>query len=378
MKFRIAATLFIAFTWLSGCSKPPEPEAAPEPKIEGESITFPANSEGLKTLQSQLVKMEPTPATQLNGRVTWNEDRTVRVFTPFAGRVERILAQPGQSVAKGQALAVIASPDFGQAQADSRRAEGEYALSEKNLARVRELEQNGVAPRKDLQSAEADQARTATELERARRRVALYGSTGGIDQTYTLTSPIAGVIVEKNINPGQELRPDQATSNAPPLFVVTDPTALWVQLDAAEKNLPQLALGKIVTIRTPAYAEETFSAKVDAVADFLDPVTRTIKVRAALTNANRKLKSEMFITAVVDFDGATELLVPSRSMYFQSEKNYLFIDDGKGKFTRRAVKAGDVRDNRTEILEGLREGEKVVTEGTLMLQQVLRPRRVQK
>ena len=91
--------------------------------------------------------MQPVPATQLNGRVTWNEDKTVRVFTPFAGRVERILAQPGQSVAKGQALAVIASPDFGQAQADSRRAEGDYALSEKNLARVRELEQNGVAAR---------------------------------------------------------------------------------------------------------------------------------------------------------------------------------------------------------------------------------------
>ena len=373
-------TLLLAFfTLLTDCSKPPEPEAAPEPKTEGESIIFPTGAEGIKSIQSQPVKMQPVPATQLNGRVTWNEDKTVRVFTPFAGRVERILAQPGQSVAKGQALAVIASPDFGQAQADSRRAEGDYALSEKNLARVRELEQNGVAARKDLQSAEADQTRAATELERARRRVALYGGAGrGIDQSYTLTSPIAGVIVEKSINPGQELRPDQATSNAPPLFVITDPAALWIQLDASEKHLPQLARGKVVAIHTPAYAEESFSAKVDTVADFLDPVTRTIKVRAVLNNANRRLKSEMFVTAVVDFDGAKELLVPSKSMYFQGEKNYLFIDEGNGKFTRRAVKAGDVRDNRTEILEGLREGEMVVTEGALMLQQVLKPRRVQK
>ena len=174
------------------------------------------------------------------------------------------------------------------------------------------------------------------------------------------------------------MRPDQAISNAPPLFVITDPTALWIQLDASEKNLPLLKRGKTIPIRTPAYAEESFSARIDTVADFLDPVTRTIKVRAALDNSTRKLKSEMFVTAVVDFDGATELLVPSKSMYFQNEKNYLFIDEGNGKFTRREVKAGDVRDNRTEILEGLREGEKVVTEGTLMLQQVLKPRRVQK
>jgi cobalt-zinc-cadmium efflux system membrane fusion protein len=375
----LAACICLITTLVTGCHKSQPAPEPPQPRAEGESIFFPAGAEGVKTIKSQVVKLVPVPATQLNGRVTWNEDKTVRVFSPFAGRVERILVQPGQSVSKGQALALIASPEFGQAQADSRRAASDYALAEKNLSRLRELEQHGVAARKDLQMAEADQARAATELERARRRVALYGGAGrGIDQNYTLTSPIAGVIVEKNINPGQELRPDQATTNAPPLFVVSDPTSLWIQLDAAEKNLPYLARGKGISVRAPAYPEENFDARVEAVADFLDPLTRTIKVRASIHNAQRKLKSEMFVTAVVDYDGATELLVPSPSMYFQGGKNYLFIDAGNGKFTRREVKSGDVRDNHTEILHGLNEGEKVVTEGALMLQQVLRPRRVQK
>jgi cobalt-zinc-cadmium efflux system membrane fusion protein len=371
-------TLSLSLTLIS-CEKPAEPPPTPEPRAEGESVIFPAGAPGLKTIQSQVVKMQTVPPAQLNGRVTWNEDKTVRVYTPFAGRVERILAQPGQSVAKGQPLATMASPDFGQAQADARRAESDHALAEKNLARVRDLEQNGVAPRKDVHAAEADQARAAAELDRARKRVALYGGDGrGIDSSYTLVSPVSGVVVEKNINPGQELRPDQALSNAPPLYVVTDPASLWIQLDAAEKNLAHLKKGKVVSVRTPAYPEDTFSARVEAVADFLDPVTRTIKVRAALDNTTRKLKSEMFVTSIVNADGESELLVPSRSMYFQGGQNYLFIDEGKGKFTRRAVKAGDVRDNRTEILEGLREGENVVTEGVLMLQQVLKPRRVQK
>lgn len=364
---------------LGACSKPPEPAPVPEPRTEGESILFPANAPQIASIKSQLITMQPVPSTHLNGRVTWNEDKTVRIYTPFAGRVERIHVQAGQSVAKGQALATIASPDFGQAQSDARRAESDFVLAEKNIARLRELEQNGVAARKDVHVAEADQARAAAELARARRRLELYGGAGkGVDQTYTLTSPIAGVIVEKNINPGQELRPDQAISNAPPLYTVTDPTTLWVQIDAAERDLPLLTRGKTITIRTPSYGEESFAATMTSVADFLDPATRTIKARADLPNKARKLKGEMYVTAEIDTGGASELLVPSKAMYFQSDKNYLFIDEGQGKYTRRAVKAGDIRDSRTEILQGLREGEKVVVDGALMLQQMLQPRRVQK
>jgi cobalt-zinc-cadmium efflux system membrane fusion protein len=326
-----------------------------------------------------VIDMQPVPPAHLNGRVTWNEDKTVRIFTPFAGRVERILVQAGQSVAKGQALATIASPDFGQAQSDARRAESDYALAEKNMSRLRELEQNGVAARKDVHVAEADQARAAAELARARRRLELYGGGGrGVDQTYTLTSPIAGVVVEKNINPGQELRPDQAISNAPPLYTVTDPTSLWVLIDASERELPLLKRGKAIAISSPSYGDESFPATISSVADFLDPTTRTIKVRAELANKARKLKGEMYVTADIDTDGTTELLVPSKAIYFQTGKNYLFIEEQGGRYTRRAVKAGDVRDSRTEILQGLREGEKVVVDGALMLQQMLQPRRVQK
>lgn len=369
----------ISAAMLGGCDKPPEAPPAPQARNEGESVIIPPGAQQTTSLKSVVVNMQPVPPTQLNGRVVWNEDKTVRIYTPFAGRVERILVQVGQSVAVGQPLAVIASPDFGQAQTDARRADSDFALAEKNLARLRELEQNGVAPRKDVHAAEADQARAAAELARTRRRLELYGGAGrGVDQSYTLTSPIAGVVAEKNINPGQELRPDQAISNAPPLYTITDPATLWVQIDATERDLPLLTRGKTITIRTPAYAEESFPAQIASVADFLDPTTRTIKARATLANPSRKLKSEMFVTAEIDTGDATELLVPSKSLYFQSEKNYVFIDEGSGKYTRRSVKAGDIRDSRTEILSGLKEGEKVVVDGALMLQQMLQPRRVQK
>src|SRR5262245_58481058 len=127
---------------LTGCGRDIVP-AEPEPKVDAESVTFPQGSAMTARLATTTLGRSPAPVWRLNGRLAWNEDKTVRVYTPFAGRVVRILVQPGDRVTQGQTLAVLASPDFGQAQADARRADSDFALAEKSLARVRELEENG-------------------------------------------------------------------------------------------------------------------------------------------------------------------------------------------------------------------------------------------
>jgi multidrug efflux pump subunit AcrA (membrane-fusion protein) len=116
------------------------------------------------------VPVEPRREVTLrfNGRLVWNEDRTARVFAPFAGRVESIAGRPGERVARGQVLAVLAAPDFGVAQAEARKAENDYSLAQKNLERIRELAQAGVAPAKDLQAAEAEVVRAASERARGK------------------------------------------------------------------------------------------------------------------------------------------------------------------------------------------------------------------
>lgn len=369
----IAAAL-LAF----GCSKEAPEKADAEPKVEGSTIVFPDVAKA-PPLTTKIVALEPSPPIRLNGRLVWDEERTVRVYTPFSGRVARILVKPGDSVMKGQTLAVVASPEFGQAQAEARRAETDVALSEKNLQRQKELEAYGVAAKKELQTAEAEYARSRAELERARGRVRLYGgNAGSVDQSFPIASPLAGVVVERNINPGQEVRSDQMTSNAPPLFVVTNPSLLWVILDASEKDLPHLDIGKIVSIHTPVYRDEDFTARIANVSDFLDPSTRTVKVRATLDNAHRRLKAEMFVTAEVEARRALHMEIPSKSVFFQGDHHFVFTEDAKGRYTRREVRVGDEHEGNVEILDGLREGQRVVTEGALMLQQMIQPRRVQK
>src|SRR5207302_112356 len=131
------------------------------------------------------------------------------------------LSPVGAAVRAGQPLAEMASPDFGQAQADARKAQADLALATKSLERAHDLNSHGVLSTKDLQQAQADHAKARAEADRAHERLRVYGQSADAG-TFTLKSPISGTVVERNLNPGQELRSD--TSGAPPLFVISDPT----------------------------------------------------------------------------------------------------------------------------------------------------------
>ena len=356
---------------LTACGKEfPKPLAAAKPQIAGSVVTFAADSPQLATLTVSVIAQPADGVVELNARLVWDEERTVRVYPPFAGRVIRIAARPGDVVKAGEALAIIASPDFGQAQADAGKATADFALAEKNLARVKELVDNGVAPRKDLAQAEAEHARGRSELARAQGRIRLYGGGIGIDQTLALKSPVAGTVVERNLNPGQELRTDQGGASA--LFVVTDPSRLWVQIDAHEQELSNLVKGAIFGVKSANYPGERFEAKLESVADFIDPQTRVIRARGSIVNLDRRLKGEMLATAEFPVKASNAVLVPARAVVFSEGRHYAFIERAKGRFERVVVAPGIERRGQLAVSSGLRGGDRVVTDGALLLQQVMR------
>src|SRR5205807_4927983 len=125
-----------------------------EPQVQGQKVVFPKDSPQMASLVVQPVEACKGSPIRLNGRLVWDDDVTVRVFSPFGGRVTKILAQVGQTVAQGDPLVTIASADYGQAQADARKAASDFILSERSVNRVRELFEHGAAAQKDLQSAE--------------------------------------------------------------------------------------------------------------------------------------------------------------------------------------------------------------------------------
>jgi cobalt-zinc-cadmium efflux system membrane fusion protein len=189
----LAAALLLA---LAGCR--PEHRAADPagPRIEGgERIVYPENAAELASLSTAATEPAPVGTVRTTGRLTWDEDRTARVFPPIGGRVRRLLADLGRSVGKGTPLAAIESSDFGQAQADANRAATDLAAAERTLARVRELYEHAAAPKKDLEAAQADRDRAKVESERTASRLALLGGrpggARGVDQQFVLCSPIA-------------------------------------------------------------------------------------------------------------------------------------------------------------------------------------------
>ena len=367
----IAALGLSLLALLAGCQDKTEPVAGhPLPIIENNQLRYPADHPQLKLLVTQAAKEARQFEVELPARLVWNEERTQRIYPAFAGRVSRIVADVGQRVGAGQVLAELASPEFGAAQADTSRAQADAQLARQALQRQRDLFESGVVARKDLEQAEAEAARSQAEVARAQARTRLYGSSAGVNQMLGLRSDIAGTVVERNLNPGQELRPD--SSGTAPLFVVTDPSSLWVQIDAQEADVRDLRPGGKVQLLVPVLSEQPFEATVHAVTDQIDPVTRTIKVRATVANAQRLLKSEMLAKVRYARAVGQSVEVPASAVFLRDKEHYVFVQSTPGVFEPRDVKVLYEGAQKVLLSEGLKDGEQVVVQNGLLLARELR------
>ena len=376
----VVAVLVFALSCRSGTAAETGAAAAGDPKVDGLRLTLPDGNPQIASLSSSPVSPSAPDSVQLNGRVVWNEDVTVRVFSPFAGRVVRVPADIGQVVTIGEVLAEIASPDLGQAQADASRAATDLSLAERTLARTRELSEHGVVAQKEVFSAEADVSRARAEEQRARARLALYGvdSTAG-HQAFPLRAPLGGVVVERNITPGQEVRPDQMLANAPqlfaPLFVVTDPSHLWVQLDLPERDLSNVRAGVPIEIRADAWPAEVFRGRVTRISSAVDPTTRTLKVRCTVDNRGARLRGEMLVRVNVPALARERLTVPTAAVLLQGEKHVVFIEESRGHYRRAEVAVGPESGGAVPVLTGLKSGDRVVTSGSILLEHLFQQTR---
>jgi membrane fusion protein, heavy metal efflux system len=361
---------------LAGCDTKQADAPAPEAKVVGDAVIMPTNSPQLAALTIEPVGAEQPAFVPLSGRLVWDEDATVRVFTPFAGIVRKLFVDINQPVTNGLPLAEIQSPDFAQAQADARKAASDFRRSDQNLTRVRDLFEHGAAPLKDVESAEADYAGAQAEKDRSETRLAIYGATAtSTNNGFLLPSPLAGTLVERNVTPGQEVRPDQMLANVPqfvaPLFVISDPSRLWVWLDVTEMHLPLVHQGMELTIRSKAFPGQTFHGRLDLIGDSLDPTTRSVRARGTVENAAKLLKAELYVTVEIPDSVPLSLQVPSKAVFLRDNQYYVFLETGAGQYQRHTVKLGSEREGKVAILEGLRSGQRLVTEGCLLLQSLM-------
>jgi cobalt-zinc-cadmium efflux system membrane fusion protein len=362
-----AALVGITLSALGGyrlASAPIAPPPAQPSRAPVDTLHYAPGAEQLSYLDIQPAEALAAPALEaLPGKLSFDEDRTVRINSPVLGRVTELIAKPGAAAKAGDVLAWLNSPDFAQARADARKADADVVVKRKALERVRALADLGVLARKDLESAAADSAQAAAEAERARTVLKNLGPDGN-DARYALRAPIPGIVVDRTLNPGMEVRPD-ATA---PLFIITDPTRLWITFELAEQNLDKVRTGQAVRVDVDALANRHFNGRIIYVGAALDPATRRITVRAELSDPDAHLKPEMFARiSPLEEGGKEQASVPNSALVSIGLHHYLFVEEAPGTLKRRDVELGVVAEQRAFIRAGLKPGERIVTRGALLL-----------
>ena len=308
------------------------------------------------------------------GTVAFNGDRSTQVIAPISGPVSRLLVSPGARVERGQALAIVSSPDFAEAVASYRKAEGAW----RNASRIATLDEqlfaNDALARSDL-----DQARTDLAAATADREAALSQLRSlGLDETAidairdgksvsagesAVRAPIAGTVVEKLITPGQLLQ-----AGTTPCFTIADLSTVWVMANVFESDVGAVRRGETALVTTNA-APDTLPGQVDYVADLVDPSTKATAVRVLVPNKARLLRRDMLVRVTIrGLTPSTGLLIPVAAVLRDDENlPYVYVAS-PGGFARRRVDLGGRVGDRYEIASGLEPGESVVTDGALFLE----------
>lgn len=339
----------------------------PAAHVASDTLSFPADAPQLAFMSIKPADDFPEPVTEaLNARIVYDDNYTARVFSSIAGRVVKIAADAGQQVKAGDPLLWIDSPDYAQAASDSLKAEADLSNKKEVYERAKQLfDVQGLA-RRDLESAEADWRQAEAEAQRAKARMENLSGNGAstVEGKYILRAPIGGVISERQVNAGSEVRPD-ATN---PLFVITDPKHVWVMADLPEQQIDKVKVGQPIAVEVDAYPNELFPGKVTMISESLDPVMRRLQVRCDVDNGRHKLRPEMYARISPLVNAKSKLpRVPNSALFTEGLYSFLFVEQAPGVLQRRRVTLGMQDADVTYIKDGLRGGERIVTSGAILL-----------
>jgi len=301
------------------------------------------------------------------GELKVNEQAYAEVGPPIPARVVRLIAAPGQSVRRGQALAELRSVELGQARAQRTAALARAELARKTVERKRGLAAERIVSRGELQRAEADAAEAEADLQAAEAAISALGvgvRPGGGDLSgLALLSPLSGTVLERSAVQGQMTDPSR------PLFRIADLSRLWLVVQVPERDVSRVREGSPAEITLAALPGQKLQGKVDWVGREVDAHSRTVPVRIVLPNEGGRLRPGMFATAWIGTGGEGErvVAVPAVSLQRREDRWVVFLPRGGGRFEVRPVERGRDLGDEVVVLSGLRPGERVVVEGAFVL-----------
>ena len=325
------------------------------------------------------------------GKISVNDDSSTPIFSPYAGRVIKLLARPGEYVKRGQPLFVIEATDTVQGLNDfiAALSATNTARSKLNLVQIVEKRANDLyagkaVPLKDWQQAQADLAAaqndmrsSETALEAARNRLRILGRTDEeiaafqekrqIKPDTPIYSPIDGTVVQRKIGPGQYI----SSGATDPAFVIGDLSTVWLTAFVRETDASNVSVGQDIAFSVLAAPGRNFQARINYVASAFDPATRRLLVRATVENSDGVLKPEMFANVTLFSNGDPSEVntpaIPRSAVIYEGDAARLWVAHDDHSIELRRIKIGLSNGKMMQVLSGVRAGEKVVTKGTLFI-----------
>lgn len=375
MRFRIV--LLVAATLLAGScglyKKTPPASAAPE---ADDAALFEVPAKQLPHLKIvEVRKTSWSTVVRTTGTVDWDADHTTQAITQVNGPITKLLVDLGTRVTVNQPLLYVSSPDVANAISTYKKARNRQDYSKKTLDRSKDLLEHKVIATKDLEAAEQDYNDARAETENDLQALKIFGVTEqeiddaqhqgvAINPQLAVRSPIAGIVVQKLVTPGLVI---QAGTTA--CFTISDNSTVWVQGHIYDRDLEAVRIGDAVE-ETDSSFHRTFHGKVGYIEALIDPATRTTPVRIVTQNPDGLLKKDMFVDAVIHTrSGRTVLALPT-SAILRNDQNqpFVYVEASTGKFAQRLINLGVEQGEDTEIVSGLKQGERVVSEGSVFLQ----------
>lgn len=351
---------------LAACSAPSAPAPSTRAVRDGNQVTIPDGSPLRARIRIGAVSLRTAPhALVFPATVEAEPSRLANVLSPLAGRVVAVKVTPGQNVQRGQALAVIASGDLAQAQADADKARDALDLARKTLTRTRGVAAAGGAATKDTQAARSAVNQAQAEYRRAQARLAALGAAGnaaGSTHLLTVRAPFAGTVTHLAIAPGVYL--DDPTV---PLLTIANIDQVWVTAQVPENALANMRTGLKAQARVAAWPARVFHGAVSSVGTVLDSDTGRDRVHITVDNADHALKPNMYARASVAVPQPAEVFVPQSALLMNNDSTSVFVETRPWTFTRRTVSLGTDEGSDTRVLVGLKPGERVIVAGGVLL-----------
>jgi membrane fusion protein, heavy metal efflux system len=299
----------------------------------------------------------------LTGMITSNEDRTVKVFPLAGGVVEQLSVELGDHVTKGQVLAVVRSGEAAGYESDAVATEATVNAARKNYEATQDLFKAGLASERDLVSAREDLKKAQAEAQRSRKQMSVYNVDK--DGRYTVTAPLDGIIIDKNVTTGMQFRAD----NVGNLFTIANLSDVWIIANVFESDISKVAPGYTAHVRTLSYPDRVFEGKIDRVFNVLDPDSKVMKVRIRLDNPGYLLKPQMYaqITVTNTEAGAPMLAIPAKALVFDKNRNFVMVYRTDSDISTREVRVEKTVGDVAYIRSGLQPGEEVLTRNQLLI-----------